>query len=405
MDALKAIFWVSFLLIFYAYAGYPALMWSLCFAGRTFRRRGGGGGAPARATGFRPPVTIVISAYNEEDAIDGKIRNTLALRYPRGLLEIIVVSDGSDDRTDEIVKNYRGRVLLRRFEGRIGKSACLNEVVPGAAGEIVVFSDANSMYEEGSVESLVENFSDPRVGFVTGFTKYARPARDPKPGARAVQNNPDAAGIGLYSLLEKLTKAAESRIGSCVGADGAIFAIRKRLYRPLDNADINDLVIPLGIVREGYRGVLAERAFCVEEAPDDAGRQVRITARTLRAVFRNSDLLNPARHGIFSFEFFSHKFCKLSVPFPGAALFFSSLALAIRSGAPFGGTYGAVLLAQAAFIVFGSISGFMGGRGNGPFSRYGSFCHSFLAANLSVLLGWLKFLRGENFITWVTARR
>ncbi len=384
------VFWLSLAAIFYSYLGYPALMWLLAFIAGRKRGRGKKSGGAA----YTPAVSLIISAYNEEDVIEKKLRNAADMRYPKDLLEIIVASDGSDDRTDEIVKGFSG-VSLRRFEGRIGKTACLNRVVPEATGDIIVFSDANSMYEKNAISSLVENFADERVGFATGFTKYA------------AKGSGDAA-IGLYALLEKLAKVSESRIGSCAGADGAIFAIRKRLYRPLDGADINDLVIPLNIVRSGYRGVLDERAFCTEEAADGSGaeffRQVRIANRTLRAVFRNSDLLNPFRHGIFAFEFFSHKVCKLSVPFFILGLLFSNAALAAEHWRAYGGVFAAPLLAQAALGLLGWI-GRSGEGKTGLFSRISSLSHSFLAVNLAVLLGWLKFLRGENFITWAPARR
>ena len=197
------------------------------------------------------------------------------LEYPRQLLEIVVISDGSTDRTNEIVQSYADRgVQLRVFEGRIGKTACLNRVVPEANGDVIVFSDANALYEKDAVRDLAANFSDPTIGFVTGSTRYAV-----MPGAG------EAATVGLYAALEQFTKKAESRIGSCVGADGAIFAIRKHLYPPLGEADINDLVIPLTIVRRGYRGVLEPAAFCIEPTAGDARgefrRQVRITSRSL----------------------------------------------------------------------------------------------------------------------------
>lgn len=216
MTGIEVLFWLSLFVIIYAYAGYPILLWSLS----RFLKRKPSADALSKAHHL-PMVTLIVSAYNEEKVIGDKLNNALALDYPRELLEIVVVSDGSSDGTVRIVSGFADQgVVLRHYEGRIGKTACLNQVVPLATGEIIVFSDANSTYERGALKALVRSFQDRTIGFVTGWTRYVS-HRD-----RMAVVNP----LGLYSRLELITKELESRLGSCVGADGAIFAIRRELY-------------------------------------------------------------------------------------------------------------------------------------------------------------------------------
>ena len=254
-----------------------------------------------------PAVSLIISVYNEEAVIADKLRNALELNYPKARLEILVASDGSNDLTNEIVtKISDDRVKLYAFEQRIGKTACLNKVMPLATGDIIVFTDANSMFPADALIKLVRNFADDEVGSVTGWTKY-------------VSSKGDKDVTGQYARLEKWLKIQESRVSSCVGADGAIFSVRKKNYRNLDDRDINDFIIPLDIVSQGMRVVLDPELFCHEMASDSAGkafrRQVRITSRTLSAIFRRFHFLNLFRYGIFSFFLLSHKVIRLLTPF------------------------------------------------------------------------------------------
>ena len=232
-----------------------------------------------------PLVTLIISVYNEEKVIENKIKNALALEYPERLLEIIVISDGSSDRTNEIVSGFNdSRLVLKALPERSGKTVCLNRVVPETRGEIILFTDANSMFPSDMLPKLVRNFTSDNVGLVTGWTKYMKQ----KSGGETT---------GIYSRLEMKTKYWESLISSCVGADGAIFAIRKELYEPLDEQDINDFVIPLHVISQGKRVVLDPDVYCFEAPSAGQGseyrRQARITNRTLRAILKHPRFLNP----------------------------------------------------------------------------------------------------------------
>ena len=381
------IFWLSILFILYAYVGYPMLLWVLAiFKTRRTSK------CTAECDTSRKEVTLIISAYNEEKVIENKILNSLAIEYPGELLEIMVVSDASEDNTDRIVSNYADRgIVLQRYEGRLGKTECLNRTVPAAKGDIIIFSDANSLYDGNAVRELVKHFGDPAIGFVTGSSKYIS----------SQASEPILEPIGIYSKLEQLTKGLESRIGSCVGADGAIFAIRKNLYKSLKRSDINDLVIPFNIIEQGYSGIFEKGAFCLENAAKNMEgefyRQVRITSRTLRAIASHSILLNPFRFGSFSFALFSHKVCKLCVPF-----FLMTFMAANIIMLPRGGVFAVVLVLQLMFYAMAALHSFMD-KVSG-LSSFLSIPKTFAVANYAILMGWFKYFRGETFTTWTTGR-
>lgn len=381
-------FWVSAAVIVYAYFGYSLLLMVLT---RVCKPRGSGEVRAATGDAL-PTVSLIISAYNEERVIGEKVANSLSLDYPKGRLEVLVVSDGSTDRTDEIVGRYAIQgVRLLRYEGRLGKTGCLNRAVRVATGAVVVFTDANSMFEKRAIRELVRNFADPGIGFATGHTSYVKES-----------NGSLVESVGIYAQIEIVNKKLESQISSCVGADGAIFAIRRELYQDLSADDINDLVIPLRVVRQGYRGVLEESAICYEGmslgVAQEFPRQVRIATRTLRAIWTNADLLNPFRYGFFATQFFSHKFAKLLVPGFLIAVFLLSAALATESP-----LFVVCLLLQILGYVVGIIA--VSSRSGRSGGRLIGFVGTFLMYNLAISFAWWNFIRGKSFTVWATARQ
>jgi cellulose synthase/poly-beta-1,6-N-acetylglucosamine synthase-like glycosyltransferase len=315
-----------------------------------------------------------------------KIENALALEYPEDLLDIIVVSDGSTDATEEIVSSIGDpRVVLKAYE-RAGKTSCLNRVVSEVTGDIILFTDANSMFPASVLTKIARNFSDKRVGLVTGWTKYRRQGSE-------VEEAP-----GIYARLEKITKLAESRISSCVGADGAIFAIRRELYRPLEERDINDFVIPLNVLSQGYRAVLDADVYCLEEPAEEPNkefrRQARITNRTLGAIWRNIDFLNTSQYGSFSIFLLSHKILRFLFPLFGVVSWLCAIFL--MSGSFF---YGLVAVLIGLFVGVGIVGVFGGVR-----SRLIDLCATFLLTNAGQALGWYRFLTGRVDTLWVPQR-
>ena len=381
MILIEFTFWLSILLICYSYIGYPFLLWAVAII-HTNKPN-------ITHKTVKPHISLLISAYNEEENIEEKIRNSIELNYPSDLIEIIVISDGSEDKTDAIVGKYANRgVLLHHYDGRIGKTACLNKTIPLTKGDIIIFSDANSLYDKDAASRLISKFEDKNTGFVSGHTKYI-----------ITDSESDLASIGIYAKIEVLTKKLETKIGSCVGADGAMFAIRKELYKPLKGYDINDFVIPLNIIEQGFKGVFEEKAFCFEKTARDKkgefNRQVRITNRTLRAIFTHKQLLNPLKYCIFSFQLISHKLLKFCVPFIMVLAFVLNLLLTISL------QYDIYYLSLAVQILF-YLMGWAGSNMTNIdiLSKTGSLCRSFIMVNIAIILGWIRFIQGETYTTW-----
>jgi cellulose synthase/poly-beta-1,6-N-acetylglucosamine synthase-like glycosyltransferase len=380
---IKVAFLCCCFMVVYPYVVYPVLLKLLSF----FRHM------PILIKESTPRVTVIISAFNEEDVIAKKIENTLALDYPKENLEIIVVSDNSTDRTDEIVKRYESRgVILLSQPVRRGKTAGLNDAVRNARGKILVFSDADSMYESNALKIISGAVaSDRRIGLVTGSTNYVSEGQ----GKMVVTT-------GIYARLERFIKKHESLVGSCVGADGAIFGMRKSLYKPLQDDDINDLVLPLKVVKQGRRVVLLEQLTCTEApAADESGefkRQVRITNRTLRALFRHAELMNVIKFPLFSFEVVSHKMLKLSAPFFMLSLLPLNFLLLDQ-----GRGYYAFFIAQVACYGL-CLLRLLRDRGGKKHALFG-FIYHFIMVNVSILVGWIKFVTGKKSVVWNPQRQ
>lgn len=368
------LFWVLAILIFYPYVIYPAMVYLL---GRIRNRR--------IVTGRgKPAVTILIPAFNEAAVIGKKLQNTLMLDYPRELLQIIVISDASTDGTDGIVAGFVGEgVKLLRNERRMGKTHGLNRACREATGEVLVFTDADSMFDRETLNLLVRNFADQEVALVTGSTRYLSRAGD----------GSTVATMGRYTLFEKWIKEQESRVGSCIGADGAIFAMRREYYRPLDEKDINDFVIPLNVVRQGKRVVLDRDVHCLEEHADDEGmefsRQIRITNRTIRALIANRDMLDPFRHGVFAWMLWSHKMLRFLLPWFAILLYGVIVSLAL-SGSLF---HQVLFFLTAGFVVFFLLI-------KPGSNAVLSLVKSFVRMNEACLIAWLKVFRKETIVVW-----
>lgn len=377
---LIASFWTSLLILVYTYAGYPMLLWLVA----SLRTRSVQNGRNY------PMVSLIISAFNEEKVIRERLENALALEYPGSKLEIVVISDGSTDRTHDIVREFekRGVRLLIQPE-RLGKTSALNLAVPQVKGDIIIFTDANSMYDSKAVRTLVENFLDPSVGCVTGETRLL---------------NPEGSAIGenerSYYSYDTFLKLKESAVGSTVGADGAIFAIRRQLYEPLEAFHINDFVIPLQIVAKGFRVVYEPGAFLYEPTatPLKGGfkRRVRIINRSLWGLFSVPQVLNPLRVGFFSFQIVSRKLLRWIAPVFILLLFILNLALL---PSPF---YTFTLSLQAAFYCVALLPMIFPER---VWAKCLSFPFYFCHGNAAALLALVKFLRGERIVIWDPLRR
>jgi cellulose synthase/poly-beta-1,6-N-acetylglucosamine synthase-like glycosyltransferase len=378
---LELIFWLCAGVVVYVYVGYPLVLRLVhLLVGRT----------PVHEPTLEPPLTLVISAFNEESSIREKLDNTLQLDYPAQRLQVLVVSDASDDRTDDIVREYAARgVTLLRMPERGGKTVGLNAALREASGEVVVFSDANAMYRRDALRRLSAPFADPAVGAVVGESTY----HDSETASEASES--------LYWKYETAIKRLESETGSVVGGDGAIYAIRRSLYVPMRADALSDFVNPLQIVKSGHRCLYEPAAQSVEKAAEgfdrEFRRKVRIVNRAWRAMLSMPELLNPFRYGFFAVKLISHKLLRWLAPLFLLVLLVSSLALAGRSP-----LYAWALVAQLGFYALALAGHVLRQRERMP--RLLSVPYYFSMVNIASARGILEAFKGETYTTWTTAR-
>lgn len=368
---------------FYVYFGYPVFLWSLtkCLPHRRLH-----------SGDITPSVTLIISCYNEAGVIRSKLENSLALDYPSEKLSILVVSDGSDDGTDEIVKEYASQgIVLVRQEGRLGKTMGLNLAMDQVNSEIVVFSDANAIYSADAIAILVRNFFDEAVGYVVGAALYT----DGTDSASA--QNED-----LYWWYEMTIKTWESQLHSVVGGDGAIYAIRRRLWDRLLARDINDFVNPLQIVAKGYRGIFEPRATCFEETAGDfdreATRKERIVNRSFRGLLRVKEVMNPFKTGLFSFQVISHKLLRWLIPHFLVVGIAGSAILAAQGWLLFW----FIVLCSTVLLLLATVAAFRSGSLTLPI--YLSLPYYFVLVNVYSMRGVATALLGKTQVTWSSPR-
>src|SRR6266436_7356856 len=295
----EGVFWLSAVALLYTYAGYPLLL-ALVSALRPRKVWRGE---------FEPKVSIIITAYNEERDLRAKLDNTLALDYPRELLEIIVASDCSTDRTDEIAHAFADRcVRLVRQLQRLGKTAAQNMAVAQARGEIILFSDATSLYKPDVLRVMMPSFADPTVGCVAGRLIYVDPAE-----SRVGR------GARSYWGYETFLKEHESRIFSLIGASGCLYAVRRSAYVPLYAEACSDFIIATKMVEQNLRTVYVPAAVCTEETNRQSDKElkmrVRVIAQTFTDLWRHRAMLNPFHSGFYAVQLLSHKVMRYAVPF------------------------------------------------------------------------------------------
>lgn len=382
--SLQVLFFVSGGLLAYHYALYPAIV---VFLARSKTRRTAH--AVRTPVELLPTACVVIAAYNEQRVIGSKLQNTLALDYPADRLRVIVAAHGSSDATADIARSYEQRgVTVLHDPIRRGKTAALNRALEVAAAEIIVFSDANNMFDPDAVKKLVAHFADPRVGGVCGLKQIYD-----------AQDRESAVGDGLYWKYESAIKTAESQLGSITAADGEIFAIRRGLYRPLDESLINDdAAITLDLVRNNYRVLYEPRARSFEHASirieDDFNVKVRMVSGGFQTVSRNWRFLLPPR-GAFTLAFFSHKILRWLAPEFLVLLFVSNVLLAQQQ------FYFIVLLAHLVFYGLAMAGWRMRAQRSLPIAIYVPFY--FCTMNLAALFGLYRFLTQST--QWKKAER
>lgn len=371
---MKLLFWFSLIFIVYTYLGYPLILfiWSRLFPKGVNKKY------------IEPFVSVVVTAYNEEKNIKGRVENLLSQDYPHDKLEIIVVSDGSTNGTNDLINQLHNNLQpttcnlqLITYTPRKGKPHALNLGVQEAKGEILVFTDARQQFEKNAIRELIANFSDPKVGCVSGELVFYEDS-----------DSSIKTEMGTYWNYEKWIRKKEGEVGSVAGATGSIYAIRKELYRPLpDDILLDDVLIPMNIVLAGYRTVFDSKALAYDivskDMAQEKGRKIRTLAGNWQLIARYRTLLNPFKNPIF-FQYISHKVLRLLVPFCLIGLFVAALFLR-------GVFYHLVLMT----LILGIILPYFEGNITrlSILEKMSKLSRAFLSLNYFAFLGFFYFLK------------
>ncbi|VAX38454.1 hypothetical protein MNBD_PLANCTO02-1032 [hydrothermal vent metagenome] len=365
-------------IVLWTYFGYPLV---ILIRAAVWKR-------PYRSESITPKVSMIIACYNEEEGIQAKLENILSLDYPEEQLEVIIVSDGSTDQTEEIVRQYCNNQVQLICLLRGGKAPALNAAVATARGEVLIFSDANSMYRADAIQNIVRPFADLDVGGVAGNQVYRS----------AQQSGIAADGEKSYWDFDRMLKVAQSCSGNAISATGAIYAIRRCLFREVPDGVTDDFVTSTQIIAQKKRLVFEPKAICYEPVAGavkaEFGRKTRVITRGLRGVIVMRELLNPFQHGFYSLQLFSHKVLRRLVVFP-------LVALALIT--PFlwnnGWWFQVATLLQVA-LYCAAIAGLLMSKTNLKSPKCFSVPFYFCMVNTAVIVAVVNTLRNKRIALW-----
>jgi len=371
-------FWMSVGLVAYAYLGYAFLLWGFSL----FRCR------RVSKADITPSVTFIITAYNEQSRIADKLENTLKLTYPASRLKVVVASDCSSDRTDEIVKSYADQgIQLVRASVRQGKEAAQKLAVEVAKGEIFVFSDVATILPEHAVSNIVKNFHDSTVGCVSSVDRF-------------VDQDGRVSGEGAYVRYEMFLRSLETRVNSLVGLSGSFFAARREVCQDWNESLQSDFNTLLNSIVQGLRGVCdpdSEGFYKnLTDERKEYERKVRTILRGISVVSCRREMLNPFRYGLFAWQLFSHKVCRWLVPFALLGALISALSLAKYSG-----VYLVFFGLQACFYAM-AVIGLVFAMSKPSFMKLSLY---FVLANIAIMHAWIRFARGKRVVAWESSKR
>lgn len=390
MRILEFIFWISLFIIFYTYLGYGILLYLLVKIKECFHRT-----VIPEQEGGLPEVTLFIAAYNEEAVVAEKMNNTLSLDYPKDKLRIMWVTDGSNDRTGELLSAYPGVDVLHQPQ-RSGKTAALNRGMAYVHTPIVVFTDANTMINREALREIVACFRDKKVGCVAGEKRIAVQDKD----AAA------AGGEGIYWKYESCLKSLDSRLYTAVGAAGELFAVRRELFEEMENDTLlDDFILSLRIAGKGYKIAYCDAAYAVESGSADMHeeekRKVRIAAGGLQSIMRLRYLLNPFRYGMLTFQYVSHRVLRWSLtPILLFLLFPVNIILALGTGSFI---YWLLLVLQCLFYISGLWGYYLSTKSIK--NKFLFIPYYFLFMNVNVIRGFLYLRKKRGTGVWEKAKR
>lgn len=304
MKAVEILFWIFLFVVFYTYIGYGVLLYIMVFIKELYNKPTS---LHLPLESELPDVTILITAYNEEDIVREKMTNTMMLDYPSEKLRILWITDGSTDNTNEILSEYDN--LEVRYEAkRGGKTAAVNRGMTFVKTPVVIFTDANTMLNREAVTEIVKAFSDPKVGCVSGEKRIARLNND----------NISSGGEGIYWRYESTLKSMDSRLNTVCGAAGELYAIRRELFMNIETDTLlDDFILSMRIAEKGYKIHYCSSAYAIEEGSyniaEEKKRKVRISAGGVQSVLRLKGLLNPFNHPVLTFQYISHRVLRWTI--------------------------------------------------------------------------------------------
>lgn len=381
---MEILFWIFITTIFYAYFGYGIILILLVkLREYLFRSH-----KTISNPGFQPTVSFVVPCYNEMDVLPEKIKNCLELDYPSNKIEIIFITDGSSDKSAEYISQFSNVKLLHQDQ-RKGKSAAENRAVQHCSGEIIIFSDANTILPADAVKKLIRHYINPVVGAVSGEKRIAQNSIE----------NAAGAGEGFYWKYESMLKRFDARLFTVVGAAGELFSFRRHLFKPLEEDTIlDDFVLSLRITQAGYRVLYDPSATALEtssaNSKEELKRKIRICAGGWQAMHRLSSLFNVFKHPVLTFQYISHRVLRWTLA-PLFLLLAFPLNIILASENSF---YGAILQMQVAFYIF-AVFGYLLEKKEIKFKPF-FIPYYFVMMNYAALAGFFRFLKGNQSAVW-----
>ncbi len=395
MEILEIIFWVLLFIVFYAYLGYGILLFFIIKLKRLLF-----GKKKIVNEDYQPEVTLFVAAYNEKDYVDAKVKNSFEMDYPREKIHQVWVTDGSNDGTPDILKKYEGQgVKVYHEDARGGKIGAMNRGVKFVETPIIIFSDGNTMLGKESVKRIVDMFSNPKVGCVSGEKRIYSKDSDSAVGSE-----------GIYWKYESTLKKWDAELYSVVGAAGELFAVRTELFQEVEKDTLlDDFIVSLRIAMKGYTIQYDPEAYAIESASanvkEELKRKIRIAAGGIQSIIRLSPLLNPFKYGVLSFQYISHRVLRWTLaPVALPLIFLLNLFITMDAGFDnFNNIYTWLFYAQIAFYLAAMLGWYFENRKIKVKLLF--IPYYFFVMNYAVFLGFNRYLKGQQSVNWERAKR
>jgi cellulose synthase/poly-beta-1,6-N-acetylglucosamine synthase-like glycosyltransferase len=394
METLKILFWIFLFIIVYTYVGYGILLFAIIKIRRFFKI----GKKLEIDPTYEPEVTLFIAAYNEKDYVAAKMKNTLSLEYPKEKINIIWVTDGSDDGTPDLLQGYPN-TTVHHLDARNGKIGAMNRGMEFVKTPIVIFSDANTNLGKESIRRIVNLFGNPKVGCVSGEKRIVDKESDVASGA----------GEGMYWKYESQLKKWDAELYSVVGAAGELFAIRTKLYRHVEKDTLlDDFMISLRVAQDGYTIQYDPEAYAIETASanvkEELKRKIRISAGGIQSIVRLRSLLNIFKYGTLSFQYISHRVLRWSLTPLCLVLLIPVLSvIAVNDGLLSFSLYAIFFWLQVLFYAAALLGWFLENRETRVKILF--IPYYFFIMNLSVVLGFFRYMKNTQSVNWERSKR